>query len=131
MGSKPENILMDADGHICLTDFGLAKKLDPQDQLSMSFCGTPQYIAPEIISRIPHGKAVDWWSLGILLFELVVGVPPFYSDNINEMFEKILVSPLRFPIPEAVPMSVELRHLLSKVRKHKVIKFSIFIAFES
>jgi serine/threonine protein kinase len=106
---------MDVEGHICLTDFGLAKKVNPDEPFSLTFCGTPQYIAPEIINQTPHGKAVDWWSLGILIFELVVGVPPFYSDNINEMFEKIQKLPIKFPMPEAIPLSVELRHLISRV----------------
>lgn len=63
---KPENILMDEDGYICLTDFGLAKTLK-QNMLANSFCGTPEYLAPEIISGEGHGKQVDWWGLGILM----------------------------------------------------------------
>jgi serine/threonine protein kinase len=71
--------------------------------------------APEIVNQLPHGKSVDWWSLGILLYELVVGVPPFYSDNMHELFDKIVKAPLRFPPPEMVPMSIELKHLISRV----------------
>jgi serine/threonine protein kinase len=106
---------MDSDGHVCLTDFGLSKRVDPRDPVSTTFCGTPQYIAPEILNQSPHGKSVDWWSLGIMLFELVVGVPPFYSDNINEMFERIKKAPLRFPLQDAIPMSTELKHIISRV----------------
>jgi len=93
---KPENILLDQVGHICLTDFGLSKELgDGKD--ATTFCGTPEYLAPEIVKNKGHGKAVDWWSLGILLYELTVGIPPFYSQNIHEMYRKIQEAPLLFP----------------------------------
>jgi serine/threonine protein kinase len=93
---KPENILLDDNGHVCLTDFGLSKDVDPQDK-AHTFCGTPEYLAPEIVTGAGHDKAVDWWSLGILLYELTVGIPPFYSQNVNEMYNKIQHGVLRFP----------------------------------
>jgi len=93
---KPENILLDENGHVCLTDFGLSKDIKPDEQ-AFTFCGTPEYLAPEIITGAGHGKAVDWWSLGILLYELTVGIPPFYSQNPNEMYQKIQTGVLRFP----------------------------------
>jgi serum/glucocorticoid-regulated kinase 2 len=94
---KPENILMDDVGHICLTDFGLSKDVDPDNPEANTFCGTPEYLAPEILKGGAHGKPVDWWSLGILLYELTVGIPPFYSQNVNEMYHKIQHGVLRFP----------------------------------
>nr|BAK00435.1 predicted protein [Hordeum vulgare subsp. vulgare] len=93
---KPENILLDDQGHVCLTDFGLSKDISPNDQ-AHTFCGTPEYLAPEIVTGVGHGMAVDWWSLGILLYELTVGIPPFYSQNVNEMYNKIQHGVLRFP----------------------------------
>lgn len=93
---KPENILLDDTGHVCLTDFGLAKELE-ENSKTQTFCGTPEYLAPEIIQGKGHDKAVDWWSLGILLYELTVGIPPFYSQNVNEMYTKIQHGVLRFP----------------------------------
>ena len=93
---KPENILLDTSGHCCLTDFGLSKDMDPDDK-AHTFCGTPEYLAPEIVTGAGHEKAVDWWSLGILLYELTVGIPPFYSQNVNEMYSKIQHGVLRFP----------------------------------
>lgn len=93
---KPENILLDESGHVCLTDFGLSKDVDPNDK-AHTFCGTPEYLAPEIVTGQGHDKAVDWWSLGILLYELTVGIPPFYSQNVNEMYNKIQHGVLRFP----------------------------------
>jgi serum/glucocorticoid-regulated kinase 2 len=93
---KPENILLDDNGHVCLTDFGLSKDVSP-DEKAHTFCGTPEYLAPEIVTGAGHDKAVDWWSLGILLYELTVGIPPFYSQNVNEMYNKIQHGVLRFP----------------------------------
>eukprot|EP00667_Euglena_gracilis_P022272 EG_transcript_24700 len=72
---KPENILLDSDGHVVLTDFGLAKILS--DGSTNTFCGTPEYIAPEVLQSRSYGKAVDWWAFGTLLFEMLVGLPPF------------------------------------------------------
>lgn len=95
---KPENILIQNDGHIALTDFGLAKDgvTDPATG-AKSFCGTPEYLAPEIIHRKGHGTAVDWWSLGMLLYELLTGLPPWYTKNRLHLFEDICWAPLRFP----------------------------------
>jgi len=100
---KPENILLDEVGHICLTDFGLAKELEDGKDAT-TFCGTPEYLAPEIVQNKGHGKAVDWWSLGILLYELSIGIPPYYSQNVHEMYRKIQEAPLLFP-PSLSPKS--------------------------
>lgn len=93
---KPENILLDSDGHICITDFGLSKKLETEAG-THTFCGTPEYLAPEVLKGHGHGIAVDWWSLGTLLFEMMTGLPPFYAQNVNVMYQKILSGELRFP----------------------------------
>ena len=94
---KPENILLDEVGHICLTDFGLSKESVATVNAAKTFCGTPEYLAPEILQGVGHGKPVDWWSLGTLVFEMLTGLPPFYSRNINHMYEKILKAELRCP----------------------------------
>lgn len=95
---KPENVLLDRNGNVRLTDFGLSKEgvLDHSSGAN-SFCGTPEYIAPEVILRQGHGRAVDWWSLGALLYEMITGLPPFYSRNRETMFEKIMKADLTFP----------------------------------
>jgi len=94
---KPENILLDNRGHVVLTDFGLSKKFQYAGEKAQTFCGTPEYLAPEVISGQGHDKAVDWWSVGILLFEMMVGLPPFYSENTNLMYELISKAELRIP----------------------------------
>jgi serum/glucocorticoid-regulated kinase 2 len=94
---KPENVLLDSGGHVCLTDFGLSKEAVATGGRTKTFCGTPEYIAPEILQGLGHGKPVDWWSLGTLVYEMLVGLPPFYSTDVNTMYEKILRGELTFP----------------------------------
>ena len=78
---------MGDDGYVLLTDFGLAKKMEA-DEVTHSFCGTPEYLAPEILNEVGHTYPVDWWALGILTYEMIVGFPPFYtgSPNNNKMY---------------------------------------------
>jgi serine/threonine protein kinase len=95
---KPENILVDADGHIRITDFGLVKpKMESSKSTTSTFCGTPEYVAPEMLVGKPYTKSVDWWSFGILVFEMLVGIPPFYNENTNAMYKSILYDDLTFP----------------------------------
>lgn len=79
---KPDNIVIDSEGHIKLTDFGLSKEgvLDPAHG-TKSFCGSIAYLAPEMLKRTGHGKAVDWYLLGVIFYEMIVGIPPYYSNN--------------------------------------------------
>lgn len=94
---KPENILLDSRGHVKLTDFGFAKKLI--DRRTYTLCGTPEYLAPEIIQGRGHGKEVDWWALGILIYEMLMGYPPFFDEHPFRIYEKILDGRLDFPKP--------------------------------
>ncbi|XP_070767367.1 serine/threonine-protein kinase Sgk2b [Enoplosus armatus] len=92
---KPENILLDSDGHVMLTDFGLCKEGVAMGEIMHTFCGTPEYLAPEVLHGHPYSPAIDWWGLGTVLFEMLFGLPPFYSRSKAEMFENILHAPLQ------------------------------------
>ncbi|KIY69435.1 Pkinase-domain-containing protein [Cylindrobasidium torrendii FP15055 ss-10] len=99
---KPENILLDYTGHIALCDFGLCKLNMSETEKTNTFCGTPEYIAPELLESQGYTKTVDWWTLGVLLYEMMTGLPPFYDENVNTMYQRILTDPLQFP-PDVSP----------------------------
>lgn len=112
---KPENILLDAQGHVKLTDFGLCKEHIQGGSVTHTFCGTIEYMAPEILTRSGHGKAVDWWSLGALMFDMLTGVPPFTAETRKKTIETILKSKLFIPgylTPDARDL---VRRLLKRV----------------
>ncbi|EMC94181.1 hypothetical protein BAUCODRAFT_75293 [Baudoinia panamericana UAMH 10762] len=92
---KPENILIDAEGHLKLVDFGFAKKIDNRETYTL--CGTPEYLAPEVIRNTGHGIAVDWWAFGILIYEFLVGQPPFWDQNPMKIYEQIVEGKVRYP----------------------------------
>ena len=84
---KPENLLLTVGGHVKSADFGFAKVVDDR---TYTLCGTPEYLAPEIIQSKGHDKGVDWWALGILVFEMLAGYPPFYDDTASAIYARIL-----------------------------------------
>jgi serine/threonine protein kinase len=94
---KPDNVVFDAQGHAMLTDFGLAKESIGGESLAKSFCGSPAYLAPEMLKRKGHGQAIDWYLLGVLLYEMLVGIPPYYSNNKEQLYENIQRGPLKLP----------------------------------
>ncbi len=113
--------MLDQYGNVRLTDFGLSKEgVSDHSTGATSFCGTPEYIAPEVLLRQGHGRAVDWWSLGALLFEMLTGLPPFYSRNREAMFEKIMSAELAFPAHVSEAARDLLAHLLVRDPKARL-----------
>jgi serine/threonine protein kinase len=78
---KPDNVVLDDEGHALLTDFGLSKEGVLDNQAAKSFCGSVAYLAPEVLKRTGHGKSVDWYLLGVLLYEMLIGIPPYFTNN--------------------------------------------------
>jgi serine/threonine protein kinase len=93
---KPENVLLHSTGYVRLSDFGFLKKLKKNER-TYTLCGTPEYLSPEIILNKGHGRAVDWYCLGIFIYEMMVGRCPFMNDDPMEIFKKILYHKIRFP----------------------------------
>ena len=98
---KPENLLLDSEGHLRLADFGLAiqngEAIGRKDFMAMSFCGSPAYLAPEMLRKQGVTKANDVYQVGVVLYEMLVSIPPFYNDNMKILFENIEKGRLKLP----------------------------------
>ncbi|KAI7793117.1 ribosomal protein S6 kinase beta-1 isoform X2 [Triplophysa rosa] len=110
---KPENIMLNNTGHVKLTDFGLCKESIHDGTVTHTFCGTIEYMAPEILMRSGHNRAVDWWSLGGLMYDMLTGAPPFTAENRKKTIDKILKCKLNLP----PYLTQEARDLLKKLLK--------------
>uniref|UniRef100_A0A8C3QZ50 non-specific serine/threonine protein kinase n=1 Tax=Cyanoderma ruficeps TaxID=181631 RepID=A0A8C3QZ50_9PASS len=117
---KPENILLDCQGHIVLTDFGLCKEGMEQEETTSTFCGTPEYLAPEVLKKQPYDRTVDWWCLGAVLYEMLFGLPPFYSRDVSQMYDNILHKPLQIQGTKTVAACDIIQGLLHKDQKRRL-----------
>ena len=108
---KPDNVLINDDGHIKLTDFGLSKELDEDTLQSRSTVGSHAYLAPEVLEERPHGKTIDWYQTGVLLYEMLNSIPPFITTDENMIYENIKKAPL---VLEYF-LSAEVKDLLTKL----------------
>lgn len=95
---KLDNILLDHEGHCKIADFGMCKEGIVGGTTTTTFCGTPDYIAPEILQELEYGPSVDWWALGVLMYEMMAGQPPFEADNEDDLFESILHDDVLYPV---------------------------------
>ena len=103
--------MIQADGYLKLIDFGFAKVIKKR---TYTICGTPEYIAPEILLNEGHGKAVDWWTLGILLYEMLAGYPPFQADDPMDIYKKIINTKPRYPDKFDANLKSLTKHLLRR-----------------
>jgi len=109
---KPENILIDMDGHLRIADFGLARRI-PKKEKSYSFCGSPEYLSPEMLQNLEgHDRRLDIFCLGVLLYEMLTGLPPFYDEQQSRMFHKIMSI---HPNMNLAYLSLNVRNLMSKL----------------
>ena len=118
---KPENILVDMDGHIRIADFGLSKIIE-ENAKSHSFCGSPEYLSPEMLQSMEgHDRRIDIYSLGVLLYEMLTGLPPFFDENHQKMFENIMTHE---PLLDQPFMSEDVKSLISNMlEKDPVMRF--------
>lgn len=94
---KLDNLLLDADGYVKIADFGLCKEGMGFGQKTGTFCGTPEFLAPEVLTETSYTRSVDWWGLGVLIFEMLVGESPFPGDDEEEVFDSIVNDEVRYP----------------------------------
>lgn len=111
---KLENLLLDKDGHIKIADFGLCKEHINWGSTTKTFCGTPEYLAPEVLEDTDYGRAVDWWGLGVVMYEMMCGRLPFYDRDHDILFEMIMVEEVRFPRSLSAAAQDLLQRLLDK-----------------
>jgi len=119
---KPENLLLDNMGYLKITDFGFAKVMS--QSWTYTLCGTPDYLAPEVVSGEGHGKGVDWWTLGILIYEMLNGMPPFNDDEPIKIYNKIIEGKIVYPMHFSKAVSDLIKGLLAHkpTRRFGVIK---------
>ena len=115
---KLENILVDNQGYLKIIDYGLAKVIK-DNELAQSYCGTPEYLAPEMVNYSGHDANVDWWALGVLMYEMLIGVTPFYNRQRQVLVSKIMNSKIIFPDRKTykIQYSDELVDLISSLLK--------------
>ena len=135
---KPENVLLTNDSNIKLTDFGWSNYINFEGEQRLTFCGTPIYLAPEMIQNIGHDEHVDIWCLGVLLFELLTGTPPFIGQNRALLMKNIINVNIEWPSPPRLPIDPDAKDLISKILKKKpsermslenIVKHNFFIKY--
>lgn len=129
---KPQNILLDAEGHIKLTDFGLSKENASEEEPAMSFCGSPAYLAPEVLAKTGSWKPADIYNIGTNLYEMLVGKPPYFTENLAKLYKRISKGSLTFPdnidqdardlIEKVMSRNPDDRPTITQVKSHRFFK---------
>ena len=94
---KPENILVDVYGHLKIADFGLSRTGFKSEEFAESYCGSPEYMAPEMVMQAGYGFSLDFYTIGVLLYEFMTGEPPYYTDDKEELLHNIATKEMEFP----------------------------------
>ncbi|EDV28082.1 uncharacterized protein TRIADDRAFT_20881 [Trichoplax adhaerens] len=117
---KLDNLLLDSDGYVKIADFGLCKEDMGYGARTSTFCGTPEFLAPEVLTETSYTRAVDWWGLGVLIFEMLVGESPFPGDDEEEVFDSIVNDEVRYPRFLSTEAIAIIRRLLRKVPERRL-----------
>jgi fused len=117
---KPQNILISANGIVKLCDFGFARSMSTNTIVLTSIKGTPLYMAPELVQELPYNHTVDLWSLGVIIYELFVGTPPFYTNSIYTLIHLIVKDPVKFPDNMSPEFKSFLQGLLNKAPNERL-----------
>lgn len=117
---KPQNILISANGIVKLCDFGFARSMSTNTIVLTSIKGTPLYMAPELVQELPYNHTVDLWSLGVIIYELFVGTPPFYTNSIYTLIHLIVKDPVKFPENMSPEFKSFLQGLLNKAPNERL-----------
>ncbi|OMJ83397.1 hypothetical protein SteCoe_15662 [Stentor coeruleus] len=133
-GLKPENLALDQEGHIRLVDFGMSKRLKDEEK-TYTLCGTPDYLPPEIILATGHNESADWWTVGIFLFEIITGKPPFIDKTPVGLYEKILNSSINFtkitdPVAENLLTKLLVKNPIERINAFDLKKHEFFSQYE-
>ncbi len=115
---KLDNLLLDTEGYVKIADFGLCKEGMGYGDRTGTFCGTPEFLAPEVLTETSYTRAVDWWGLGVLIFEMLVGESPFPGDDEEEVFDSIVNDEVRYPRF----LSLESIAIMRRVSNHNVLQ---------
>ena len=117
-----DNLLLDTEGYVKIADFGLCKEGMGYGDRTGTFCGTPEFLAPEVLTETSYTRAVDWWGLGVLIFEMLVGESPFPGDDEEEVFDSIVNDEVRYPrflSLESIAIMRRVSHLTLENRSSK------------
>ncbi|EFP04036.1 hypothetical protein CRE_27685 [Caenorhabditis remanei] len=117
---KPDNVMLDPKGHVKLTDFGLSKSNVPRGELTSTFCGTMEYMAPEIFSQAAYGHSIDIWALGVVMYDMLTGGPPFHGNNKTELVEHIQNGKVKLPSNLSVDGKFLLKRMINRKPEKRI-----------